>query len=123
MAEEGKLALGRFTAGPKAYETLLKRKAEDDAEYDGEAGVEYDYEEEEEYDYEPQFKEQRPNVRAMLLSFPEAENLKPDEVDEAVERVVEQSKPKYANEAVQGKIRLLREDIELAVDQWEDSFR
>ena len=49
--------------------------------------------------------------------------MKPSEVDEAVERILEQSKPKYDNEAAQGKIRLLREDIELAVDQWEDSFR
>jgi hypothetical protein len=35
-----------------------------------------------------------------------------------VERVLEQSKPEYADVAAPGKIRLLSEDIEIALDTW-----
>jgi hypothetical protein len=52
----------------------------------------------------------------VLLSFPEAANLEPHELDAAVERVLEQSKPEYADAAAPGKIRLLSEDIEIAVN-------
>jgi hypothetical protein len=71
---------------------------EDDAEYDDEAEGEDDYDygsdyEEEEYDYGPLFEEERPKVRAVLSHFPETANLEPHELDAAVERILEQSKP------------------------------
>jgi hypothetical protein len=118
------------------YAAVSEPQAEEEAEYtDGyEDQTDYDYEdeaededdydydesdyEEEEYDYEPQFIEHRPKVRALLLKFPEAANLEPHELDAAVERVLEQSKPKYADVAAPGKIRLLSEDIEIALDTW-----
>jgi hypothetical protein len=53
-----------------------------------------------------------------LSKFPEAANLQPQELDAAVERVLEQSKPEYADVAAPGKIRLLSEDIEITLDTW-----
>ncbi|CAM0958502.1 unnamed protein product [Alopecurus aequalis] len=100
------------------YEDEAEDDYQDDAEYYDDVEDDYGYDEEEDYDYESQFEEQRPQVKAMLQSFPEAANLKPQELDDAVERVLEQSKPEYGNMAATGKIRLLREDIELALDQW-----
>jgi hypothetical protein len=96
---------------------------EDDAEYDDEAEGEDDYDygsdyEEEEYDYGPLFEEERPKVRAVLSHFPETANLEPHELDAAVERILEQSKPEYADVAGPGKIRLLTADIEQALDPW-----
>ncbi|CAM0958503.1 unnamed protein product [Alopecurus aequalis] len=103
------------------YEDEAEDDYEDDAEYDDDAEDDYDYDEdyeEGEYDYEPYFEEQRPKVRAVLQSFPEAADLTPLQLDDAVERVLEQSKPEYADVAATGKIRLLKEDIEMALDSW-----
>ncbi|KAM0888999.1 hypothetical protein ACQ4PT_027978 [Festuca glaucescens] len=94
---------------------------EDDAEYDDEGEDDYDYGsdyEEEEYDYGPLFEEERPKVRAVLSHFPETADLEPHELDAAVERILEQSKPEYAGVAGPGKIRLLTADIEQALDPW-----
>ncbi|CAM0958504.1 unnamed protein product [Alopecurus aequalis] len=108
-------AIKEAVSGPDAYEDDYQ----DDAEYDDDVEDDYYYDEEEDYDYddedESQIEEQRPEVKAMLQSFPEAASLKPQELDDAVERVLEQSKPEYENMAATGKIRLLREDVKLAV--------
>ncbi|CAM0958498.1 unnamed protein product [Alopecurus aequalis] len=111
QAEEAEYADG--------YEDEAEYDYQDDTEYDDEAVDDYDYDEDyEEDEYEPEIEEQRPKVRAILLSFPGAAELELHELDAAVERVLEQSKPEYENVAAPGKIRLLREDIELALDQW-----
>ncbi|KAM0893286.1 hypothetical protein ACQ4PT_025214 [Festuca glaucescens] len=105
------------------YDAEAEGDYEDDAEYDDEAEGEDDYDygsdyEEEEYDYGPMFEEERPKVRAVLSHFPETANLEPHELDAAVERILEQSKPEYADVAGPGKMRLLTADIEQALDPW-----
>jgi hypothetical protein len=103
------------------YEDQAEDDYEDDAEYEAEGEEDYDYGsdyEEEEYDYGPLFEEERPKVRAVLLHFPETASLSPHELDAAVERVLEQSKPEYADVAAPGKIRLLTADIERALNPW-----
>jgi hypothetical protein len=109
------------------YEDQTKYDYQDEAEYDDDDEAEYDDDEEEddydydsgeEYDYGPLFEEQRPKVREVLLRFPEAANLEPHELDAAVERVLEQSKPENAEVAAPGKIRLLSEDIKTALEAW-----
>ncbi|KAF7078141.1 hypothetical protein CFC21_082618 [Triticum aestivum] len=69
-------------------------------EYDGyydededEDDYESEYEDDDDYDWESEFAKHRPVVRETLLSFPEAANLEPPELDAAVERVLEQSSP------------------------------
>jgi hypothetical protein len=122
QAEEGGIQY-EAVSEPQAEQAEYTDGYEDQTDYDYEEDEDdYDYDEsdyeEEEYDYEPQFIEHRPKVRALLLKFPEAANLEPHELDAAVERVLEQSKPKYADVAAPGKIRLLSEDIEIALDTW-----
>lgn len=67
------------------------------------------------------FAKNRPMVRAALLRTgrwsPEAAHLEPQELDAAVERVLEQSKPEYATVAAPGKIRRLKDDIRLILAQ------
>lgn len=107
---------------------------QDDADYDGyydededDYESEYDdddyeseYEDDHDYDWESEFAKHRPVVRETLLNFPEAANLEPQELDAAVERVLEQSKPEYRDVAAPGKVRLLKNDIRLILaDKWE----
>ncbi|XBI01368.1 hypothetical protein VPH35_130161 [Triticum aestivum] len=89
-------------------------EAEDDYGYEDEDEDDYDYESgyEDEDDWESEFLEQRPKVKAVLLNFPEAAKLEPHELDAAVERILEQSKPENASVAASGKVRLLSADIQ-----------
>jgi hypothetical protein len=108
------------------YEDQTKYDYQDEAEYDDDEAEydddeeedDYDYDSDYEYDYGPLFEEHRPKVREVLLRFPEAANLEPHELDAAVERVLEQSKPENADVAAPGKIRLLSDDIKTALEAW-----
>uniref|UniRef100_A0A453NCI6 Uncharacterized protein n=1 Tax=Aegilops tauschii subsp. strangulata TaxID=200361 RepID=A0A453NCI6_AEGTS len=115
--------------------------ADEDADYDYQDGADYDgyYDEDEDdyeseydddyddddyddddYDWESEFAKHRPVVRETLLNFPESANLEPQELDAAVERVLEQSKPEYRDVAAPGKVRLLKNDIRLILaEKWE----
>ncbi|KAF6983461.1 hypothetical protein CFC21_001643 [Triticum aestivum] len=86
---------------------------EDEDDYESE----YEDDDDDDYDWESEFAKHRTVVRETLLSFPEAANLEPTELDAAVERVLEQSKPEYQDVADPGKIRLLKDDISLVLAQ------
>nr|XP_020176955.1 glutamic acid-rich protein-like [Aegilops tauschii subsp. strangulata] len=93
---------------------------EDDYEYGSESDYDSEYEDEDDYDWESEFAKHRPVVRETLLNFPEAANLEPQELDAAVERVLEQSKPEYRDVTAPGKVRLLKNDIRLILaEKWE----
>ena len=93
---------------------------EDDYEYGSGSDYDSEYEDEDDYDWESEFAKHRPALRAALLSFPEAASLSPTELDAAVERVLEQSKPEYRDVAAPGKVRLLKNDIRLILaEKWE----
>ncbi|XBI11102.1 hypothetical protein VPH35_138226 [Triticum aestivum] len=93
-------------------------EVEDDYGYEDEDEDDYDYESDYESGYEDEdvweseFLEERPKVKAVLLNFPEAAKLEPHELDAAVERILEQSKPENASVAASGKVRLLSADIQ-----------
>ncbi|KAF7088782.1 hypothetical protein CFC21_091852 [Triticum aestivum] len=95
---------------------------EDEDDYESEYDDDYDDDDydDDDYDWESEFAKHRPVVRETLLNFPEAANLEPQELDAAVERVLEQSKPEYRDVAAPGKVRLLKNDIRLILaEKWE----
>jgi hypothetical protein len=55
--------------------------------------------------------ERRKRVRAELLGFPESKALSPRELEDAIERIMKESKPETASVAGKGMVRMSNDDI------------